>query len=154
LSECSPTVVNAMITRLALSRVQAKKVSIGRRRVDCALKRLTDPGTVQRSQIFRLLEDFSDEAIVLLLAKPQRLQPVMRLSLLKRHIVAYMKNRAMKTVLTGRDLQAMGLEPGPEYRTILKKLLDARIDGVITTEAEERVFIRKWLAIRNVHNDC
>ncbi|HEU0069101.1 MAG TPA: hypothetical protein VFQ26_07580, partial [Nitrospiraceae bacterium] len=65
-------------------------------------------------------------------------------------LVAYMKNRAMKTVLTGRDLQAMGLQPGPQYKTILGKLLDARIDGLITTEADERALVKKQLsALRN-----
>ena len=39
----------------------------------------------------------------------------------------------------------MGLKPGPQYKIILGKLLDARIDGMVTTEAEERVFLRKWL---------
>lgn len=145
LSECSPAVVATMIRRLALSREQAKKVSTGRRRVDRTLKRLTDPETVRRSQIFRLLENFSDEALVLLLAKQQRQQSVVRLSLLKRQLVAYMKNRAMKTVLTGRDLQTMGLEPGPRYKTILGKLLDARIDGMIKTEAQERIFVHSLL---------
>jgi len=41
----------------------------------------------------------------------------------------------------------MGLQPGPQYKTILGKLLDARIDGMITTEAEERVFVRKRLGL-------
>ena len=145
LSESSTAVVAAMIRRLALSREQAKNVSAGGRRVDCALKRLTNTGTVRRSQIFRLLTDFSDEALVLLLAKQVSKQHGVRLSLLKRHLVAYMKNRTIKTALTGRDLQAMGLEPGPEYKTILGKLLDARIDGIITTEAEERALARKLL---------
>jgi tRNA nucleotidyltransferase (CCA-adding enzyme) len=153
-SECSPAVVAAMIRRLALSREQAKKVSTGRRRVDHVLKRLTDKGKLQPSQICRLLEDFSDEACVLLLAKQQRVQSVVRLSPLKRQLVAYMKNRAMKTVLTGRDLQALGLQPGPQYSTILGKLLDARIDGAVATEAEERVFVQKWLGNQHVRNDC
>ena len=39
----------------------------------------------------------------------------------------------------------MGLEPGPEYKTILGKLLDARIDGMITTEAEERALAHRLL---------
>ena len=145
LNECSPAVVAAIIRRLALSREQAKKVNTGRRRVARLLKRFTDPGTVRQSQIFRLLEDFSDEALVLLLAKQQRLKSVVRLSLLKRQLVAYMKNRTMKTLLTGRDLQAMGLLPGPRYKTILGKLLDARIDGMITSKADEQAFVRKWL---------
>jgi tRNA nucleotidyltransferase (CCA-adding enzyme) len=143
-SESSQAVVATMIRRLALSREQAKKVNIGRRRVDRALKRLINPGTVRRSQIYRLLADFSDEACVLLLAKQQRVQLVVR-SLLKRQLVAYMKNKAVKTALTGRDLQAMGLDPGPEYKTILGKLLDARIDGTISTELDERILVHRLL---------
>jgi tRNA nucleotidyltransferase (CCA-adding enzyme) len=60
-----------------------------------------------------------------------------------------MKNRAIKTVLTGRDLQAMGLKPGPQYKTILEGLLDARIDGVVTTDTEERAFVQKRIGIAN-----
>jgi tRNA nucleotidyltransferase (CCA-adding enzyme) len=146
-SESSAVVVAAMIRRLALSREQAKNVSAGGSLVDRALKRLTNKGTVRRSQIFRLLADLSDEALVLLLAKQVSAQHGMRLSLLKRHLVAYVKNRAIKTALTGRDLQAMGLKPGPQYKTILEKLLDARIDGAITTEADERAFVQKQLGL-------
>jgi tRNA nucleotidyltransferase (CCA-adding enzyme) len=80
---------------------------------------------------------------VLLLAKQVGRQHGVRLSLLKRHLLTYVKNRTVKTALTGLDLQAMGLKPGPQYKTILGKLLDARIDGMITTEAEERAFVQK-----------
>jgi tRNA nucleotidyltransferase (CCA-adding enzyme) len=142
-SESSAIVVAAMIRRLVLSREQAKNVSAGGRLVDRALKRLTNKGTVRPSQVYRLLADFSDEALVLLLAKQVSAQHGVRVSLLKRHLVAYVKNRAIKTALTGRDLQAMGLKPGPQYKTILGKLLDARIDGIITTEAEERAFVQR-----------
>ena len=144
-SESSTVVVATMIRRLALSRERAKNVSAGGSLVDRALKRLTNKGTVRRSQIFRLLADFSDEALVLLLAKQVSRQHEVRVSLLKRHLVAYAKNRAIKTVLTGRDLQAMGLQPGPQYKTILGKLLNARIDGMITTEAEERALAHRLL---------
>ncbi len=144
-SEASLAVVATMIRRLALSREQARKVSAGGRLADRALKRLTKEGTIRRSQIFRLLADFPDEAIVLLVAKQVGKQQGVELSRLKRRLIAYLKNKTMKTALTGRDLQAMGLQPGPQYKTILGKLLDARIDGMVTTEAEERVFVRKWL---------
>jgi tRNA nucleotidyltransferase (CCA-adding enzyme) len=153
-SESSPVVVATMIRRLALSREQAKKVSTGRRVVDRALQRLTDTGTVRRSQIFRLLADLSEEALVLLLAKQVSRQQGARLSVLKRHLMAYVKNKAVKTALTGRDLQVMGLQPGPPYKTILEKLLDARLDRIVTTQAEERTFVRKWLGNQNVGNDC
>jgi tRNA nucleotidyltransferase (CCA-adding enzyme) len=145
--ESSAVVVAAMIRRLALSREQAKNVSAGGSLVDRALKRLTDTGTVRPSQVYRLLADLSDEALVLLLAKQVSAQHGVRVSLLKQHLVAYVKNRAIKTALTGRDLQAMGLKPGPQYKTILGKLLDARIDGMITTEADERAFVQKQLGL-------
>ena len=144
-SESSPDVVAAMIRRLALSREQAKNVSAGGSRIDRVLKGLTDKGTIRPSLVYRLLADLSDEALVLLLAKQISRQHGVRLSLLKRHLLSYVKNRAVKTALMGRDLQAMGLKPGPQYRTILGQLLDARIDGMITTEAEERAFVQKRL---------
>jgi tRNA nucleotidyltransferase (CCA-adding enzyme) len=146
-SESSAVVAAAMIRRLALSREQAKNVSTVGYRVDRALEKLINTGTVRSSQVYRLLADFSDEALVLLLAKQLSAQHGVRLSLLKRHLVACVKNRAIKTALTGWDLQAMGLQPGPQYKTILEKLLDARIDGMITTEAEERAFVQKGLGL-------
>ncbi len=144
-SEASQAVVATMIRRLALSREQARKVSAGGRLLDHALKQLTKEGTIRRSQIFRLLEDFSDETLVLLLAKQMSRRQKAGLDLLRRRLTAYIKNKTMKTALTGRDLQVMGLHPGPKYKTILGKLLDARIDGVVTTEADEHAFVRKWL---------
>jgi tRNA nucleotidyltransferase (CCA-adding enzyme) len=80
---------------------------------------------------------------VLLLAKQMNAQFGARVSLLKRHLVAYVKNKDVKTALTGRDLQAMGLQPGPQYKAILGKLLDARIDGTIKTVADERALVEK-----------
>jgi tRNA nucleotidyltransferase (CCA-adding enzyme) len=146
-SESSPVVVAAMIRRFALSREQAKNVSAGGSRVDRAVKKLTGKGTVRPSQVYRLFTDFSDEALVLLLAKQVSRQQGVRLSLVKRYLVAYVKNRTIKTALTGRDLQTLGLKPGPQYKTILGKLLDARIDGMITTEADERAFLQKRLGL-------
>jgi tRNA nucleotidyltransferase (CCA-adding enzyme) len=147
-SECSPVVVAAMIRRLALSREQAKNVNAAASRVDRVLKRLTDRGTVRPSQVYRFLAEFSDEALMLLLAKQVSTRHRGQSSLLKRRLMAYVKNRTIRTALTGRDLQALGLEPGPQYKTILGKLLDARIDGIITTEANERAFVQKRLGAR------
>jgi tRNA nucleotidyltransferase (CCA-adding enzyme) len=144
-SGSSPLVVATMIRRLALSREQARNLSAGRL-VDPVLKRLTHKGTVRPSQVYRLLADSTDESLVLLLAKQFGKQRSGRLNQLTRQVAAYVKNRTKRTALTGRDLQAMGLKPGPQYKTILEKLLDARLDGLITTKEDESVFVRKWLA--------
>jgi len=47
--------------------------------------------------------------------------------------------------LTGNDLIAMGLQPGPAFGTILRKLRDARLDGEISTVEEERALVGKWI---------
>ncbi|MCK4604745.1 MAG: hypothetical protein KAU41_08670, partial [Deltaproteobacteria bacterium] len=40
-------------------------------------------------------------------------------------------------LLTGDDLKNMGLEPGPLFRTILHRLLEARLDGEVRYREDE-----------------
>ncbi len=150
-SESSPVVLAVIIRRLACSREQATKLSAGGKQLDRRLKRLTERGALRPSQVYRLLVDLPDEALVLLLSKQMSRQQAARLSLLRRYLKVYEKSRAVTTVLKGRDLQAMGLKPGPQYGVILGKLLDARIDGTITSERDERAFVQKQLGVRG---DC
>ena len=51
--------------------------------------------------------------------------------------------RQVKTAVSGHDLRAIGLKPGPAFAIILDELLAARLDGVVTSEAEERVLMAK-----------
>jgi tRNA nucleotidyltransferase (CCA-adding enzyme) len=51
-----------------------------------------------------------------------------------------------RTLLTGRDLGAMGVAPGPTYRRVLGAILDARLDGTVATRAEEEDLARRLLA--------
>lgn len=45
--------------------------------------------------------------------------------------------------LTGEDLKRMGIPPGPQYREILTQLHNARLDGLVTTRAEEEALVGK-----------
>jgi tRNA nucleotidyltransferase (CCA-adding enzyme) len=49
------------------------------------------------------------------------------------------------TELKGRDLQALGYRPGPLYREILRKLLEAKLDGEAGATRDEEV---AWVASR------
>ncbi len=51
--------------------------------------------------------------------------------------------RGMKTVIKGNDLLRLGLEPGPEFRRILEKVLFARIDGFLKTKQDEIDYVKK-----------
>jgi len=54
----------------------------------------------------------------------------------------YMREwRGVKTAVTGRDLRALGLKPGPHFATILDELLAARLDGRVADEVGERALL-------------
>ena len=44
----------------------------------------------------------------------------------------------MSPTLNGEDLKTMGLKTGQKYKRILEALMDERLNGEITTDAEER----------------
>ncbi|MEM9702772.1 MAG: hypothetical protein AAF907_10060, partial [Planctomycetota bacterium] len=44
-------------------------------------------------------------------------------------------------LLTGADLIAAGLTPGPEFKRLLDAAYDAQLDGLISTSAEALAFV-------------
>jgi hypothetical protein len=48
-------------------------------------------------------------------------------------------------MLGGKDLIAMGLNPGPMFRPVLEALLDARLSGKVETRDDEIRFVKGWL---------
>ena len=52
----------------------------------------------------------------------------------------------MQTTVNGQDLKQYGLWPGPQFKGILDRLLDERIDGTIKTAAQERALARRLVA--------
>jgi tRNA nucleotidyltransferase (CCA-adding enzyme) len=58
----------------------------------------------------------------------------------------YAEWRGVKTAVSGDDLRAIGLKPGPAYGIILDQLLAARLDGQINSEAEEQTLLKHILA--------
>jgi len=56
------------------------------------------------------------------------------------------KLRFVKTALSGTDLKAMGVTPGPGFREIINKLRRARLDGQANSRQDEEALARKWLA--------
>jgi len=49
----------------------------------------------------------------------------------------------VKPSLNGTDLKALGLKPGPIYKKILDRLLEARLNGEAKTKADERELAKK-----------
>ncbi len=55
------------------------------------------------------------------------------------------KLKHVRTELSGDDLKAMGLKPGPIYKQILNRLLHARLDGEVKDRQEELALARELL---------
>ncbi|MDP9131852.1 MAG: prohead protease, partial [Nitrospirota bacterium] len=89
------------------------------------------------SETVRLLTGLSDEFLVFLLSMHTSKSA-------KREISAYLTTyRTVRPVLKGKQLKALGLTPGPLYSRILARLTEARLDGSVTSEAEERDLVTR-----------
>ncbi len=114
-------------TRLKMARVGSHKV----------IRRLVSQRSIKPAEVYHLLSGLSDETLLMIMAKSKG-------ETVKRHISAFLTTyQHVKPILTGTDLKAMGLKPGPQFKKILDQLLDARLNGEIKAEAEERRLVEK-----------
>jgi len=76
------------------------------------------------------------EDLLYMLGKSRQEPPRRSISLFFTHL------KKLKPELLGRDLVAMGYQPGPLIREMLARLLEARINEEVKSRKEEREFIR------------
>ena len=124
--------VTDVLKRFPFSEVEATKLTMVRTGCHNIIRRLASKRSLKPSEVYHLLSGLSDEMLLILMAKS-------RGDRVKRQVSAFLTTyQYVKPVLTGADLKAMGLKPGPKFRQIIGQLLDARLNGEIKTEAEER----------------
>jgi tRNA nucleotidyltransferase (CCA-adding enzyme) len=118
--------------RLAASIMQGKEAA------DQALLKLFRLGEEpSRSQIYQLLSPIGTEFLLYMMAK-SRQEPSKRLiSLYFTHL------KHLKPELSGRDLVALGFQPGPQIKEILNRLHEARLNEVVQDKREELELIRR-----------
>ena len=64
----------------------------------------------------------------------------------KQHLSTFLTTyQYIHPVLNGTDLKRMGLKPGPQFRNILDKLLDARLNGDVKTESDEWNLVKQLI---------
>ena len=108
---------------------------------DEAAAPLSQPApSVAPSAIYRLLEDYADDALVIFAIATDDARVRERVDLFRTRL------RAITPELGGDDLKRMGIPTGPAYRKILAQLREARLDGEITTRAQEEKWVRSQLA--------
>jgi tRNA nucleotidyltransferase (CCA-adding enzyme) len=97
---------------------------------------------IANSEIYWLLKELSIEGLLYLMAKARKNQ-------IKKAVSNYVTTlRHTQTELTGNDLMALGYQPGPEFKTILNDLLDARLDGIVSSREDEIAYIGRTYPLR------
>jgi tRNA nucleotidyltransferase (CCA-adding enzyme) len=93
--------------------------------------------TFKNSDLHRKLRPFHTETLLYIMASAIR-------ESIKQAISNYITRlRSVTTLLDGRYLKEIGVKPGPVYREILESLLDARLNGEVSTLLDEVEFVRK-----------
>ena len=132
-----PKAVGETLKRLTTPERFAEKIRVGHAASNGILRRLMKRPPPTPAETYRLLSGRSAETLLLLMAKTKS-------ESVKRRVSAYLTTyQQTKPVLTGADLKAMGLKPGPQFKKILDCLLDARLNGQVTSEAEERALVKQ-----------
>ncbi len=124
--------VTEVLKRFPFSESEAAMLKATGVAAHSVMRQLVKRPPLKPAQVYRLLCGLSDETLVGLMAKSKG-------EAAKRQISAYVTTyRHVKPFLTGSDLKALGIKPGPEFKRILDRLLDARLNGDVKTESEER----------------
>ena len=93
--------------------------------------------TFKNSDLHRKLRPFHTETLLYIMASATRESSKQAIS----HYITRL--RSVTTLLDGRYLKEIGVKPGPVYREILESLLDARLNGEVSTLLDEVEFVRK-----------
>ncbi|MDD5552942.1 MAG: hypothetical protein PHE18_03600, partial [Candidatus Omnitrophica bacterium] len=92
---------------------------------------------IKPSRLFGMLEPLSYENIVLLKA-------VFKNSSLRKNVEDFLKiYNGTRVHVTGEDLARLGITPGPVYQKILRRVLEAKLDGRVKTKDDELKLVSK-----------
>jgi tRNA nucleotidyltransferase (CCA-adding enzyme) len=121
--------------RLALPPRYSKRLLEGSAEGNKVLKRARRKGLSAR-EIYTLFKPLPTEVILYIMAKTEEQRVKKAISLF------FTQLNATKVTLRGKDLQELGIQPGPLYREILDALLVGRLEGTIKTKADEIRYVK------------
>lgn len=131
--------VSDLLKRFPFTEKEAATLKGARAATQRVIRQLGKRPPLKPSAVYGLLDGIPDETLVGILAQS-------RAEEVKKQISAYMTTwRNVQPLLTGAELKAMGLKPGPAFKKILARLLEARVDGEVKTEADERELVRAMI---------
>jgi len=130
------TIVGESLDRLAVpARVRARMMRSRERYREVMYIFYKEPDLLP-SRVYDLLLPLDTEAILIMMAKSNQERA-------KKYISLYLTRlRNIQVELTGDDLKALGIQPGPLYKKILAEILEAKLDGVLKSRDDEIRYIK------------
>jgi tRNA nucleotidyltransferase (CCA-adding enzyme) len=120
------------LKRFPFNETESERIKAARFKIPAVIRLLTKRPAPRPSDTFRVLSNWTDEPLIYLMGTAKS-------DTVKRQVSAFLTTyRRTSPTLTGADLNTMGLKPGPQYKRILSAVLDARLNGEITSDEEER----------------
>ncbi len=135
LAEAAPAEVEAALALLNVNRLTADAVQ--------AASALALAGE-KPSQVTAQLDGWTEPALAAAYVRHAAWQ-----GLIHRYLAQW---RWVRPALTGADLIALGLTPGPLFKEILQAVRAARLDGQVTDAESERGLIHEMLKSRPAHD--
>jgi tRNA nucleotidyltransferase (CCA-adding enzyme) len=140
-SELDRDAVAGCCSRLSVSPRYAKiflgERDAAHRTLQTMERRRARSGRCRPSELFHWLEPFAIETLLYLMARAGTEEVRRWIS----QFFTHLRNQAPH--LTGHDLKALGIPPGPSYKEILKTLLDARLNGRVESREDEAELVRR-----------
>jgi len=128
--------VDETLERLSVPARVRDRIRAARSRYHDVLSVIHKEHDLLPSNIYDLLRSLDLEPILLMMAKAKQ-------DTAKKHISLYLTQlRNVKVSLTGDDLKALGLAPGPRYKELLDDLLDAKLDGKVKNRDQEIEYVK------------
>ncbi|HPT06894.1 MAG TPA: hypothetical protein PLO85_01925 [Candidatus Omnitrophota bacterium] len=127
-----------VLEKFAFHRGEDKRV-LDSKKAAARYEKILTSSALSASQVYSLLEPLSYEGILFIKARSRHAR-------VHAHIEEFLQRlNGMRTHISGNDLRLLGVEPGPLYQQVLKKVLAARLDGFVVTRHEELELARKLI---------
>ena len=131
LSRLNQKYLSEALDRLAVPSKIKNKLMKERHATEEILYALMQKPKIMPSKIHLLLSNHSVDMILFLMAKVKR-------ESIKKSISVYLTHlRQIHLEISGKDLAKLGVQPGPIYSAILRKVLESKLDGKVRSYEEE-----------------
>ena len=135
-SSLSDTALNNLAERMQVQDKEILSMISARQEVRQALKELSQLRDKENYSLYRTLSSFPPEILLYGMAKT-------RSEKIKRSISTFFtKLRETEVFLKGKDLINMGYKPGPFFKEIFDSILEAKMEGDVSTKEDEVEFVK------------